>query len=87
MTWKVVDAVHDEEEIPEPTNIGLQDFNFETPLETIFAEMYFCLQPIHYEDELQLANGHVRTNNLAIRRKKQTHLPTSTCPGKKRVHS
>ena len=55
MTWKVVDAVHDEEEIPEPTNIGLQDFNFETPLETIFAEMYFCLQPIHYEDELQLA--------------------------------
>ena len=41
MTWQVVAEVHDKEEIPEPTNIGLQDFNFEATLETIFAEMYF----------------------------------------------
>ena len=71
MTWKVVAEVHDEEEILEPSNIGLKGFNFETLLETIFAEISFYLQPIHYENELQIANGHVRTDNLAIRRKNQ----------------
>ena len=71
MTWKVVAEVHDEEEILEPSNIGLKGFNFETSQETIFAEIYFYLQPIHYEDELQIANAHVRTDNLAIHRKNQ----------------
>ena len=74
MTWKVVAEVHDEEEILEPSNIGLKGFNFETSKETIFAEIYLYLQSIHYEDELQRANSHVRSDNLVIRRKNQ-HAP------------